>query len=135
MLTDFAAIQRVRGDLSDTIQSASGLVTRRVYFAGCYVKSTRRWKMQVKDTLLQIKRALKRHAILRQYRHAAKQQCEAEPKTPFPDINRFPRKDKGLSVPFTSTRECSAFSPSAPVLQEIMNDCERRQRDEEPNPI
>ena len=58
----------------------------------------------MKDTLLQIKLSLKRHAILRQYRQAAKLQCEAEPKAPSLDINRFPRKGRKPSVRVTSTR-------------------------------
>ena len=63
--SDFTAVQRVRGDLSDAVESAlqSGHGKRRVYFAAYPTRLTGQWRTALKDFLQLIAASLKRRAM------------------------------------------------------------------------
>src|SRR6516164_5023420 len=75
-LSDFTAVQRVRGDLSDAVQSAlqSGHGKRHVYFAAYSARLTGQWRAALKDFWQLIATSLKRRAILNRYRRVMKRQ-------------------------------------------------------------
>jgi hypothetical protein len=82
-LTDFQAVQRVRGVVSDMAQSAaqSRHGNKARLLRGSCVNSINRWKILVKAFFKQIGTSLKLLVTLRPYRLAARQQREDEAKT------------------------------------------------------
>ena len=99
-LSDFTAVQRVRGDLSDAVQSAlqSGH-ERHVYFAAYSARLTGQWRAALKDFWQLIATSLKRRAILNRYRRVMKRQRADEAKISSPHIRHFGLKAKPRFAP------------------------------------
>ena len=100
-LSDFTAVQRVRGDLSDAVQSAlqSGHGKRHVYFAAYSARLTGQWRAALKDFWQLIATSLKRRAILNRYRRVMKRQRADEAKISSPHIRHFGLKAKPRFAP------------------------------------
>jgi len=100
-LSDFTAVQRVRGDLSDAVQSAlqSGHGKRHVYFAAYSARLTGQWRAALKDFWQLIATSLKRRAILNRYRRVMKRQRADEAKISSPHIKHFGLKAKPRFAP------------------------------------
>ena len=100
-LSDFTAVQRVRGDLSDAVQSAlqSGHGKRHVYFTAYSARLTGQWRAALKDFWQLIATSLKRRAILNRYRRVMKRQRADEAKISSPHIKHFGLKAKPRFAP------------------------------------
>jgi hypothetical protein len=100
-LSDFTAVQRVRGDLSDAVHSAlqSGHGKKHVYFASYSARLIGQWRTALKDFLQLIAASLKRRAILNRYRRVVKRQRADEAKISSPHISHFGLKAKPRFAP------------------------------------
>ena len=100
-LSNFEAVQRVRGDVSDMAQSAaqSGYGNKAHLLRGYFVNSINRWKTPVKDFFKLIVISLKRRVILRPYRQAVRRQHAGEAKTLSPHIRHFGLKARPRFAP------------------------------------
>jgi hypothetical protein len=102
-LSDFTAVQRVRGDLSDAVQSAHSpdMETGLGFFVAYCAKLTARWKMHPKDIWRLISVLLKRRVILSRYRRAVTQQCGDGLKTRSRPMEHSRPKDRRHTAPVT----------------------------------
>jgi hypothetical protein len=100
-LSDFTAVQRVRGDLSDAVHSAlqSGHGKKHVYFASYSARLIGQWRTALKHFLQLIAASLKRRAILNRYRRVVKRQRADEAKMSSPHIRHFGLKAKPRFAP------------------------------------
>jgi hypothetical protein len=90
-LTNFGAIQRLRGDVSDMTQSAaqSGQGIQSSVASGGCINSINRWKTQVKDFFKQIVTLFKLRVTLKPYRQAVRRQRADEARISSPHIRHF----------------------------------------------
>ena len=100
-LSEFSAVQRVRGDLSNAVQRVvrAGEGNKARLLGGCCAELARQWKTPVKDFYKLIVTSLKRRVTLRPYRQAVRRQHAAEAKTSDPHIRHFGLKAKRRFAP------------------------------------